>query len=362
MMTQKTTTQYIHIYILRIIAAFFVIFNHSVDYGFYLYTYYPIDSIHFWVYLFFSIFSKVSVPLFFLISGALLLNKPDESLKELWGKRIIKMVIPLIAFSLVYYLYSLYWSGAPFLVDEFLTKLYSSDLMYHLWYMYAYIAYLICIPFLRSMVKSLPDKYFYYMIGLALFFYGVLPCSEYFISHGTISMNHYLRPSWLLTNSVLYPCIGYFLQHRLTHAFGKKQFLLMWGINLIGFAVSSFLTYYNAKLLGTVEKTETFHGCFVLLNCITLFCTAKHVFSKISISNFPLKLLRSISGCTFGIYLMHLLFKDRIFLVQMLESMRANGINPLLSTMIYCILIFAISYIITFCISKIPLLRKVVGV
>ena len=361
MITKQAKKQHVYIHVLRIVAAFFVIFNHSADYGFHLYTFYPVNSLQFWVYLVISIFSKISVPLFFLISGALLLNKPDEPLKDLWGKRIVKIVIPLVAFSLVYYAYTLWWSGAPFRLGEFLTTLYASDWMYHLWYMYAYIAYLMCIPFLRSMVKSLPDKYFYYMIGLALFFNGILPSAEYLSSQGMIGMNYYLRPTWLMTNYVLYPCIGYFLQHRVTFPLKKTQLLLLWGMNLVGFAVSGYLTYYRANLVGVVEKTETFHGYFVLLNCIAVFCTAKQIFTKPISSKTASKMLQSVADCTFGIYLMHLLLKDRSFLVQILERLRAMGINYMLATLIYCVCIFAVSYAVTFCMSKIPLVKKAVG-
>lgn len=361
MTVQQTAKQHTYIHVLRIIAAFFVIFNHSGDYGFYLYTNYDVGSVHFWIYLVFSVFSKISVPLFFMISGALLLNKPHEPLKDLWGKRILKSLIPLITFSLIYYLYTLYWSGEPFRLSVFFRTLYSSDWMYHLWYMYAYIAYLICLPFLRSLVQSLPNKYFYYMIVLALVFNGILPCAEYLLSQGSVSINHYLRPAWLLSNAVLYPCIGYFLQHRLPDCLKKKHFFILWGCNIIGFALSCYLTYFSAKLSGATPKTETFHGCFVLLNCICLFVSAKYVFSKFTTPSWILKILKSNADCTLGIYLMHLLFKDRLFLMRMLEKMRAIGINYLLATMVYCVCIYLICYAITFGISKIPLLRKIVG-
>ena len=361
MITRHSLNNLTFIHILRIIAVFFVIFNHSGDIGFYLYADYSVSSIQFCVYLLFSIFSKVSVPLFFLISGALLLNKPDESLTELWRKRIFKIAVPLVFFSLVYYCYALYWSGEPFCLSEFLNKLYASDLMYHLWYMYAYIGYLMCIPFLRSMVKSLPDKYFYYMIGIALFFNGILPCVEYRISQGMVSMNAYLRPTWLITNTVLYPCVGYFLQHRIDIASIKRRLPLLWGINLIGFIVSGYMTYYRYTIAGAIEKTEVFHSCFAILNCIAVFITAKYLFSFIKVSGFASDLVQSAGKCTFGIYLIHLLLKDRVFLVSMVENMRTSGVNFLLAALLYCICIFLISYGITLVISKIPLIRKNVG-
>lgn len=361
MVTKQTKQHYTYISALRILAIFFVIFNHSGDMGFYLYTYYPAGSLGFWVSLFVSIFSKVSVPLFFMISGALLLNKQDEPLKDLWGKKIVKMAIPLVAFSLVYYAYALYWSRGPFDLKAFLTQLYASDWMYHLWYMYAYLAYLMCLPFLRSMVQNLPNRYFYYMMVLAVVFNGVLPCLEHRFSLGAIRINPYLQPTWLITNSVLYPCLGYFFQHRVDIASWKKKLPILWGANILGFLISGYMVYFRFTVAGVVEKTEMFHGCFAVLNCSALFLTARMLLSGQKLPRPVSGLMDSMGKCTFGIYLMHLLFKDRPFLVNLVYRLRAIGMNHLLAVMIYCACIFVITYGITFVLSKIPLVRKTVG-
>ena len=54
----------VYLDVIRIIAAFFVIFNHTNENGFFLFAEREWGSIPFWGYLFFSIFCKVSVYLF----------------------------------------------------------------------------------------------------------------------------------------------------------------------------------------------------------------------------------------------------------------------------------------------------------
>ena len=87
----------IYIEILRIIALYLVLFNHTGNYGYSLYMvsqesrYYPI-------YLFLSVITVCNVPIFFMISGALLLGK-EESLRVLFRKRIRKFLIVLIGIS-----------------------------------------------------------------------------------------------------------------------------------------------------------------------------------------------------------------------------------------------------------------------
>ena len=98
--------KYIYLEIIRIIAMFFVIFNHTGIEGFFLYFKQDPGSFSYWLYSFISIFCKFSVSIFFMISGALMLGK-EESIKTLWEKRILKMILFLIAVSTFYYIVDL---------------------------------------------------------------------------------------------------------------------------------------------------------------------------------------------------------------------------------------------------------------
>lgn len=73
-MIQDNKRNLLHIELIRIIAAYFVIFNHTNKKGFFLFSVYERGSLQYWVYMIFSVFCKISVPLFFMIVGALLLN------------------------------------------------------------------------------------------------------------------------------------------------------------------------------------------------------------------------------------------------------------------------------------------------
>lgn len=74
----KIKSRRVDIEAMRIFAAFFVIFTHTGDRGFFLFSLYDNHSPQFWIYLMFTVFCKVSVPLFFMITGALMLGKDPE--------------------------------------------------------------------------------------------------------------------------------------------------------------------------------------------------------------------------------------------------------------------------------------------
>ena len=90
----------LHIEMLRIIAVVMVVLNHSDLY----YTYYTnTDSVlTFSVSLLLSCICRINVPLFMMITGALLIPKA-ESWSVIFKKRISRMLVVLVAFSALMY-------------------------------------------------------------------------------------------------------------------------------------------------------------------------------------------------------------------------------------------------------------------
>lgn len=351
--------------VLRIIAVFLVIFNHTDENGFFLFSKYGTDTPHFWIYLFLSIFCKCAVFIFFAISGALLLGRETKSLKDLWRKKILRIVIVLILVSLVYYLIDLakYKSGFDF--GYFMERLYAKTLKYHLWYLYAYIAFLISLPFLQSLVKSMKKKHFIYMVGIAVFFGAVIPVLEYLFSKGTVTMNANMRVSWLISTIVLYPCIGYFLDKYVTVT--KKTLLWAWAVNLVGIIISMVMTFIKGQNTGgqfPIASSQTFHSTFALLNCIAIFMMVKYIcenrdkVKKKKPKIMMKKLVLSLGECTFGIYLVHLIFLKSEMCDNMFRGMATIGINKIVIAVVVCLWVLCLSYIVTVVLRKIPVIRR----
>lgn len=70
---------------LRIITIALVLFNHTETNGFQLYA--ITSNIYLYLYIFLTIFCKIAVTIFFMISGGVILGK-EESLKDLYKKRV----------------------------------------------------------------------------------------------------------------------------------------------------------------------------------------------------------------------------------------------------------------------------------
>lgn len=355
--------KYTYLESLRIIAIFFVIFNHTGNKGYFLFSERPVGSAQFWIYLFISIFCKFAVPVFFAISGALMLGKEDEPLKVLWSKRILKIFILLILYSFIYYLNKIYRGNSTFSLHELTKMMYTTYVRGHLWYLYAYIAFLISLPFLKSMVRSLETKYYYYMIAIAVILKGIIPVVEYLLWQGDITLYSKIKVSWLMENIVLYPCIGYFMHHKIDAKKTKAMIPVLWMLNVAGILISSYMTYYKGQVTGVLSesKSQSFHNSFAVLNCMAIFLTFKYVFEKYRIPSLMEQIILSIGKCTFGIYLIHNLIKDRKVIQDFRIMLISMGMNYMVAVFIQCLLVLFISYVVTYILLKIPILKKLVG-
>ena len=361
-MTILNQKKLIHIEALRIIAAFLVIFNHTGSNGYFLFTSHPSGTFPYFLYMAFSVISKVGVPIFLMISGALLLKK-DIYYKNLFKSKILRIFIVLIIFTAIFYvrLHILKYS-TKFNIADFFVRLYKGDIIIPYWYLYAYISFLLAFPFLRSMVKNLSENDYKYLIILSIIFISILPCLEYRFSLGEVSLNSYGKISWLFSNIVIFPLIGYYIENILDISkLNKKHLMFSNIVAIIGIFLSCYMTYFKHRVTGecTELNTQDFMDAFALLICAPIYLNIKYFFSKIELGNVLEKFILSLGSCTFGIYLIHMAIIESKFIKNLWDTLVIqNHINCMIIILFLCMLTMFICYIITYILKKIPIVKK----
>lgn len=361
-MEKTKSNKLIHIELLRIIAAFLVIFNHTGPNGYFLFSFYPFATMPYFAYMFCTVISKIDVPLFLILTGALLLRKDMEPKKI--ASKIGRMLIVLLIFTAVFYirLHILKYSDT-FTVGDFFVRLYKGDIIIPYWYVYAYISFLLAFPFLRAMVKSLPENAYKYLIGLAILFVGIIPCTEYRLSAGTVTLNQYGKIGWLFTNIVLFPLIGYYLENIVDISkVNKKHILISCLVAFLGASISCYMTYYKHRITGICTEVETqdFLDLFTVPICIAVFLLIKCLCTKVTFPNWINKIIISIGNCSFGIYLTHMAVIESKFISNLLTKLtEVLGFNCMISIWLLCLLTMLICYVITFVLKLIPGLKKI---
>lgn len=284
---------------IRIIAIVLVLFNHLP--GYYLYAAPNNSIILTWSYLLITMVTRVNVPLFLMISGAVLLEKTDSNKK--WGLRILRIMVVLFSLSLI--MYGMYgirthsWQ-IPDFRKKFLYKFLNGKIEYlgSYWFLYAYLGMLCILPFLRYIAQKINQTDILILMILKVIFSSLLPIANFVLMcYGRdpilISANYQLP--FISIKELFYPLIGFYLaeNHISLKAKANCGFAA-----IVGIFVSSLLTYLQGSISGFTQ------------DYVQLFDYASAIFTFILIKDFienkekfNLKHIVTFSGLTFGIYL-----------------------------------------------------------
>ena len=344
--------------VIRLIAIIFVIYNHSSDPGFRYFTSFfdpgslGVTSWKFWPTLFFSITCKTAVPLFFMISGALLLGR-EESYGYIFKHRILKYVVVLLVFSGFYFLVEQRYKTDGWL--SYFKSVYSDGMIIPFWFLYAYISFLFILPLLRKLVKNLEAKDYQYIFILVFVFQCVIPIIQFFVFSNSITKNINLNVSSLAGNVFLFPVLGYGISK---YSLNNKQRSIAVVTAIIVTVLVMIITRDQMVSTGLTDEDtfSKYFSCCCLIQTVTLFsCLCSAVERKQPLSSKKVSIIQKMAGCVFGIYLIHMAIMNKGWICY---DIMTTKIPSYLSLWIYIFIIFFLSMAVVFILKKIPGLKK----
>ncbi len=261
-----------------------------------------------WLTTVISAFSRISIPLFIILSGYLVLPK-NESWATTRGRLVHRLLVPFAFWFCFYLAWDSFFFHRTNSLLQILTLLYQSN-TYHLYFLLILIGLYFLLPILRLIFVHLENQYIKVLLGVS-FVAGIL---MYFIPYGLIrdQAQFNIFTAWV-------PYLGYFL-------FGgflatKKPPAPHW---LGSIAVGSFLATIalSAYAVAFRETTTNWlwrsHGVafvdeylspqiivfalsffWLMLSLSTNLRLFKHVVFSM--------LLRQLAKASFGAYLIHVL-------------------------------------------------------
>ncbi len=350
-MTLKNRRSYLDM--LRIIACFLVIFNHLRGYSAYQQT---TDSIHAFYYMGYTMFTRINVPIFFMISGSLLLSK-DIGYKELLCKRTVRIVMALVCASMVAYLVNIRHVISSFDLVDFLRNLFNGKHVNAYWYLYAYIGFLLMVPMFRRIAKQLCRADFLLLLAVHFFFFTLLPLGNYVLKRFGISevaISGDLSFPLVGTKALFYPLIGYYIDQVFDISkLNRKNVWILPVIILVGIVISSGFTYHQGI---HYQYTQGFVQTFDYTTAIAVFLLVKYLFVNVKpIRNCSIlhRIVAFVGSLTFGIYLIDPVLK--VF------SNRFNAVvttqDPILYSIIWCVFSMMVGGFTTYLLKKIPVVK-----
>lgn len=324
-MSKKNRVYYIDR--LRVLACLAVVMIHVSS----LYMANVSNDFNFFVANFFDGLSRSGVPIFVMISGALLLDEEhDTSISKMFG-RIKKLLCKFIIWSIIY---SIIYNVFFCMIRNEQIKIYNIiyDIIvghYHLWFIYMLIGLYLIIPLLKLWIKKENKKEIRYFIILSFVFAFLLPQIIMLINklYGTFIIGEAIEKAFnvkYVCGYTMYFILGWYINNFEL----KKKYIYMLGISGI---VCTILGNYFLALV-TCDNSIMFDNFNVniLFQSILIFYMVKNNPNKGRFS--VRKHITKLSDRSLGIYFIHVIIVDILYMV----SSRLGICNSLVG----CIIIF----------------------
>ena len=314
------------------------------------------DSLLYFPYMMFSVFCKIAVPLFFMISGALLLPK-QETLKQLYTKRVFRMLVVLLLVSVPYYIWLHRSNGLN--PGSFLTFIYGESASTSLWYLYSYIGLLIVMPLLRAMVVNLCcNDYKYLAIGY-LVLTGFIPCLELLFWKGQVVIHESFNPAIMTCSPIVYALLGYFLEHVLDEEkYTKKRFAVVIVLGFVAVTITSLVTYYQSIVTNVVgDQYEKYFNCFISIPAMGMYYIMKYISRRIK-SNKVIKSISMLGASVFGVYLVEKIVRA---ITDIVYGILSPFVGSFIASLVWCSVVLAVSLVIISTLKRIPYVKGIVN-
>lgn len=289
-----------------------------------------------------------------------MLNRPDEPLKDLLGKRFLRFAVILAAISFLYYCQSKNFQQGRIHFKEYLIVLYSYCAGTVTWFLYSYLAYLLTLPFLRALAQNLKKEQFYYLFAISMVFRGLIPMGEYLVFDGNQTLNPFFTVEWITETIVVYPLLGYFLEHRLQRKPSNKELGILWACDVFLMILSCVMTMRLGRNLGYYEEniSEQFFGNFKLVSCAAVYLTVRACTERRNPSDRIRKWIHRLGQGTFGVFLFHLFVMNWPISETIRTTLVNTGMNRMLACVLFCFYAMAVSFALTFLLKKLPAVKK----
>jgi surface polysaccharide O-acyltransferase-like enzyme len=334
---------------LRIVALYAVMILHCTSPLLMQYGKVPISD--WWTADFLNAAVRFAVPAFVMVTGALLLHREYE-IGDFLKKRLTRVVLPFLFWSLVYVWYSWYNEDITFGSDAWanvkqVLLLLKNGSAYHLWYVYMLIGLYFFIPVIGKFVRNASEKEILYFL---IVWFAVMLITQPYLSrfNPAVDMHYFVGYAGYLV-------LGHYLAYKdfkVKHLRGWMIALFVFSIALI--AVGSRLIIAYPKLPGTMFYEPV--NPAVLMLSASIFIVFKLTVPKVSPT--VIRIRDFVGKYNYGIYLGHALV---LFFLDDLFGISYKLCTPIISIALTALICFTITLAVVWVINKIPFGRWVSG-
>ncbi len=309
-----------------------------------------------WVVIdFYQTLGVLAVPLFFMLTGALLLQpeKRNERLTVFFKKRWARIGLPFFFWAAVYFIWDFFVKNLPFSLSV-ITQGLLNGAYTQFWYIYVLVGLYFLTPLLRAFLNSADRTLVKYFIILWILGVAILPFFGLFTQF-VLNSNVFVISGF----------VGYFVLGTYLTTVKMRRWALAVLIAL-GVTLTAFGTY---ALAVTGEATMYFFqqyiGPTVILGSVAVFLllltiNPRSIHQKVKPSK-GYKLIKVISENSLAIFFIHVMVLESIQNGYFGFAINRNTINPIIEVPLMTIIVLFTSLAIIFLLKKIPYMSRLIG-
>lgn len=289
--------------------------------------------------VFYNSMVRFCVPIFVMVSGVLLLSKTQE-LGLFLRKRFSRIIYPFLFWSCIYLLVKINYNLPIKEIVLFSISQFRSGTEYHLWYIYMLIGLYLFIPILSKWIVGASKKEILYFLSIWLFIL-LLELPGFVKLFTRIDFRYF-------SGYIGYLVLGTFLHRYFTMKSKWFPGLLVLGAVMFTFFTTYFLTIQSKHF---IDQYINFLSVNVALAATGVFLLCKDMVVQ---SEMVKKIITVISKYSYGIYLSHVF----ILIVFGMIGFNSSLFNPWIGVPVVSVCCLVTSFLLTFSLSKIPVLGK----
>ena len=312
-----------------------------------------------WVSNIYNSISRVAVPLFVMLTGALLLQptKTDESLSVFFKKRWNRIGIPVLFWGAIFFLYDFFVKGQELTSTYVLQGMLAGPYV-HFWYVYLLVGLYLITPLIRVLIAHADWSLIRYF--LIIWFTGTGIFSLF-------TLNASISPQavWFEDNVfILTGIIGYFVLGAYITKLHVSSRLLYLG--LIASSVFTIVgTYFVIGTLGEAYSQFflTAISFNVIIASISLFLIMGTVQNQTIEKRIPrgARIIKVISENTLPIYLFHIIVLEALQKGVFGFKLSVTTINPIIEIPLTTVVTLLICLVIIVPLKKLPYVKQIIG-
>lgn len=355
--SQSQSIQYINV--LRILAIYAVVTAHV---AIWLTMAIRPFVLHWWLGCWLFYLGHFSIPVFVMISGALLLDDARrESAGQFYRRRMVRVGVPLVVWTVVYLLVRHLIDGEPLSVGSVVQLILTGDPYYHLWFLYMIFGLYLITPALRTFVRCAGRGQRWLVIVL-----GLVLANAYFQTDVLLWNNQRSIFTMFIPFISFYLC-GYEIRSIDPKKVPMRYLVLAVVLSALYFAAFSGVFLERAGGVG-VRYLFDFFSLPMVLFSIGVFWAA-YLWDAESAAGGPLQGIRRtalewVASTVMGVYVLH-----PLVLIVMRETLGkragagANDDSPaifLLGVTVVPLVTFVVCYLVTSLLMNIPVVKRTV--